>query len=114
MSTAPVTFAIVDSGTRTTYPGGMLKDAAKDDKPRYTLIDLPFLTRLAMHMTRGAKKYQPNNWRRGCTQDELDGFKDSAFRHLVAWLNGETDEDHGAAVCANIMMAEGIKENVHG
>jgi hypothetical protein len=105
-------FGVIDGGARKTYAGGMLKEVT--DKPRYTLIDRPFLRRLAEHMTKGARKYGPDNWRLGSSQDELDGFRDSAWRHLMAWLDGETDEDHGAAVVANIMMAEGIKENIRG
>lgn len=105
-----MTFEVKDSGARITHISGMLKEAA--DKPRFTLIPLDFLTRLADHMTKGAKKYGPNNWRLGCTETELEGFYDSAYRHLVAWLNGETDEDHAAAICANVFMAEGVKENI--
>lgn len=107
-------FDVADSGERIVHLSGMLKDASSEDKPRFTLLDLPFLTRFATHMTKGAKKYGPNNWRLGTEQAALDGFKDSAYRHLVAWLEGQGDEDHAAAVCANIMMAEGIKENVLG
>lgn len=103
---------VIDSGGRYEHASGMLKDTSSADKPDFTLLDLPFLTRLADHMTKGAKKYGRNNWRKGNTNAELEGFEQSAFRHLVQWLNGEKDEDHAAAVVANIMMHEGILPKV--
>lgn len=105
-----VEFGLVDIGApRKTGPGGMLKEDA--GKPWFTLIDIPFLRRLAIHMTKGAQKYGPDNWRLATSLEEQRGFQDSAWRHLLAWIEGQDDEDHAAAVVANIMMAEGTKEN---
>lgn len=101
-----------DSGLRRTGAGGMLKDA--EDKADPTLIDRPFLWRIARHMTLGAMKYERDNWRKACTQEELDGFRASAFRHLLQWLDGMGDEDHAAAVVANLMMAEDLRGRLEG
>lgn len=103
-------FGMADSGARQTGPGGMLKEQAR--KPKPTLIPAWFLWRLAEHMTKGASKYERDNWKKGCTQQELDGFRDSAFRHFLQWLDGESDEDHMAAVCFNMWASEHVKENL--
>lgn len=106
----PGGFTVKDSGRRATGPGGMLKEAVR--KPCPTLIPTFFLWRLAEHMTKGAEKYDRNNWKKACSVAELEGFQDSAFRHLLQWLNGEADEDHAAAIVANIFMAEWTKEHL--
>ena len=103
-------YEVHDSGEHVTGTGGMLKDASSNSKPRFTLIDLRFLTRFAQHMTKGAAKYSPNNWRKA-DPSEREGFQDSAYRHLVQWLAGMEDEDHAAAICANVMMFEATKGN---
>lgn len=50
------------------------------------------------------------NWEKASTQDEIDRFKESAFRHFMQWFFGENDEDHAAAVFFNITGAEYTKE----
>ncbi len=101
-------YIVKDSGARESYPSGMVRDT-QEDKPKYTLIPLPFLTRLAMLYTRGAKKYGERNWEKADSIEELERFKASAFRHLIQWLNLETDEDHAAAVTFNLAAAEAVK-----
>lgn len=102
-------YEVLDSGARKQGPGGMMKEAT--DKPWPTTIDTGFLWRLASHMTKGAKKYSRDNWRNAASVEELDGFRDSAFRHLLQWLQGDLDEDHAMALVANVMMYEATKEN---
>lgn len=102
-----------DSGEREEYKSGMVRDTQKG-KPDYTLIDPPFLKRWAALMTRGAEKYGRDNWRKADSQDELDRFKASAFRHLMQWLEGDTEEDHAAAVCFNLAAAEHVKSRLYG
>lgn len=111
-------FETKDSGKRVEFSTGMQRDT-NETKPRFDLItplDLPFkeqmLTRWANLMQRGAKKYKARNWEKASTQEELDRFKDSAFRHLMQWLCGETDEDHAAAVFFNISGAEMVKSKM--
>lgn len=48
----------------------------------------------------GAKKYSPNNWRKGMN---LHCFIDSALRHYMKALRGDTDEPHKRAAGWNIM-----------
>lgn len=104
-------FVVKDSGVREEYESGMRRDT-QEGKPDYTLIHIPFLTRLAVHLGKGAIKYGENNWQLANSQAELRRFQKSAFRHLVQWLMGENDEDHMAAVCFNLMAAEYVKERI--
>lgn len=104
-------FMTKDSGKREEFATGMVRDT-QDDKPRYDLLDRPFLKRWAELMARGAKKYGENNWKKAATEAELTRFRSSATRHLFQWLEGDTTEDHGAAVAFNIAGAEMVKEKL--
>jgi hypothetical protein len=104
-----------DSGERKVYDSGMQRDT-DEGKPRFDLLyadEMPFqeqmLTRFAHLMRRGAEKYGAKNWLKGDGPDELERAKGSSIRHHFKWLMGETDEDHAAAVMANIMFAEYFK-----
>lgn len=55
-------------------------------------------------------KYQRDNWKKANSEAEWLGFRDSAFRHFIQWLDEETDEDHAAAIMFNVMAAEHVKE----
>jgi hypothetical protein len=94
-----------DSGERQTFATGMQRDI-QTNKPRYDLVDWPMIKRWAELMQRGALKYGEHNWKKACTQEELDRFRASALRHMIQWFNNEQDEDHGAAVLFNISGAE--------
>lgn len=72
-------------------------------KPQIGLISSIFLLGLARVLTFGAKKYSPNNWRKGMAYSRLF---DALQRHLWAWWSGEdidseTGESHldNAACC---------------
>jgi hypothetical protein len=104
----PNGFVVKDSGQRQHYPSGMVRDT-QEGKPDYTLLPIEFLTRWATHMTLGAVKYGRDNWRHANSEEELIRFRSSAFRHMIQWLNGETDEDHAAAVAYNVAAAEYVK-----
>lgn len=104
-------FIVKDSGKREEYPSGMRRDT-QEGKPNYTLLPREFLRRWAIHLTKGAEKYGRENWRLANSQEELDRFKDSAFRHFMQWLDGDTDEDHGSAVAFNVAAAEHVKEKL--
>lgn len=97
-----------DSGKRESFESGMVRDT-QEGKPRYDLLDRPFLHRWADLMARGAEKYGADNWRKATTEGELRRFEASAYRHFMAWLDGERDEDHAAAVAFNIAAAEYVK-----
>jgi len=94
-------YSTKDSGARVAFDSGMVRDT-DEGKPRYDLIPLYPLRRLAELYARGAKKYGEYNWQRANSDEELARFKASAFRHLVQWLDGDTDEDHGIAVAWNV------------
>lgn len=101
-------FVVKDSGVREEYESGMRRDT-QEGKPDYTLIHIPFLTRLAEHLGKGATKYGENNWQLANSPKELRRFRKSATRHLIQWLSGDQDEDHAAAVVFNLMAAEYVK-----
>jgi hypothetical protein len=107
-------FITKDSGQRQEYATGMCRDI-QQGKTRYDLV-IPYFSnyvnmfkRWADLMTRGAEKYGERNWELACTQEEFERFRASAFRHFVQWFDGETDEDHAAAVYFNIQAAEYVK-----
>ena len=101
-------FQTKDSGKRVDFPSGMRRDTT-EGKPRYDLIPLPMLKRLAELYARGAEKYGDSNWQLANSEEELQRFKASAFRHFVQWQMGETDEDHGIGAVWNIFAYETIK-----
>lgn len=91
---------------RLQFDGGMVRDSA-EDKINYLLTrDGPMYERWAAHLTEGAKKYSPRNWMKASGYEEYDRFRESAIRHFEAWLRGDDDEDHAAAVIFNINGAE--------
>lgn len=104
-------FSTVDTGNKQTFSTGMQRNVAAD-KPRYDLIWLPGLKRIAELYARGGKIYGDRNWEKASTQEELDRFKESAFRHFIQWMNNESDEDHMAAVAFNLFGAEHVKEKL--
>ena len=104
-----------DSGKRQKFSTGMQREV-QEDKPRFDLIlpsYIPYkeqlLTRWANLMNRGAQKYDDRNWEKAETEEELNRFKASAFRHFMQWFKGESDEDHAAATLFNIQGAEYVK-----
>lgn len=104
-----------DSGKREEYITGMRRDT-QEGKPDFYLClpkDVPYeeqlLTRFAELMQRGKAKYGNRNWECSRTDEELERFKSSAFRHFMQWINNETDEDHASAVLFNIMAVERLK-----
>lgn len=104
-------YAVKDSGNHETYASGMRREP-EGDKPRFDLLwpeGVPFeeqyLTRIAMHMARGAQKYAPRNWERGWSPEAYERARSSAHRHFEQWFNGLNDgEDHAAATFFNMMQ----------
>lgn len=108
-----------DSGVRHDYASGMVRDT-QAGKPRFDLLfpdgqpyDEQFLTRVAALLERGAVKYGERNWEKADSQSELDRFKSSGLRHFMQWYTGETDEDHAAACCFNLLAAEFVKWKIN-
>jgi len=104
-----------DSGVRASFVTGMQRDTSSG-KARFDLVvpsGVPYseqlLTRFAELMARGAVKYNERNWEKAQTVEEMNRFKESAFRHFMQWYCGEEDEDHAVAVLFNIMGFETTK-----
>lgn len=57
---------------------------------------------VSIHFEEGAKKYGENNWQKGIP---VRCYIDSAVRHYLKLLRGDTDEPHDRAFCWNIICA---------
>lgn len=86
---------------------GGFKREDKSHKLDFTLIPIPVLKRLAKHYTEGAKAHGKNNWMKS---KDLETFKQSAYRHFIAWQNGELDESHDMACVWNIFCYEYLRK----
>lgn len=107
-----------DSGERAEFSSGMQRDTDKG-KARFDLLmplNVPYgeqlLTRFADLMTRGAEKYDPRNWEKANSVEEMERMKSSAFRHFMQWMAGEADEDHAAATLFNLLAYETTRYKV--
>ncbi len=80
------------------HKDGFLRED-KSEKVDYTLIPTNVWTALAKHYTEGAKKHGIDNWKKST---DMQTFKQSAFRHLIAILEDKTDEDHYSDCVWNI------------
>ncbi len=105
-------FTTKDSGARQVFSTGMNRDI-QDNKPRYDLIYSPMVKRWSELMARGAVKYGERNWEKAETEEELGRFIASAMRHMFQWFDGDTDEDHAAAVFFNISGAEMVRSKLN-
>jgi hypothetical protein len=108
-----MSFITKDSGKREEYASGMKRDVQDDKVDFDRVFDGPMLERWAGLLTRGAKKYndeegQPN-WMKANGYPEMERARKSAARHFTQWRNGDTDEDHAAAVIFNLNLYEYIK-----
>ena len=54
----------------------------------------------SIHFEEGAKKYGENNWQKGIP---TNCYVDSAVRHYLKWLRGDTDEPHDRAFVWNLL-----------
>jgi len=69
--------------------GGMKTD---NDKLRWDLLPFDVIEEIVDIMTYGAKKYEPNNWKKV----EMWRYKAALLRHIVAWWLGEDlDKESG-------------------
>ena len=101
-----MTYETKDSGERVLFESGFTRDNA-DAKPRYDLIPLELLQRLAELYTRGAEKYGESNWKLATGEKEIHRFKECAWRHFVKWQAGlEDGEDHSTATIWNVIAYE--------
>lgn len=105
MTTDNKQYKTKDSGKRVKFKSGFNRDV-NEGKPRYDLIPHQMTTRLAELYARGAEKYGDCNWQLAETDPEIKRFKESAYRHFIAWFRGDEDEDHAAAAQFNINAYE--------
>ena len=97
---------IKDSGTRRQFDTGAVRDMA-EGKGRCDLLPACAILRVARHFEAGAVKYDDRNWERGIP---VGSFVDSAIRHLMKYLDGQTDEDHLCAAGWNVLCAMWTEE----
>lgn len=97
---------IKDSGTRRQFDSGAVRDM-QEGKGRCDLLPAVAILRIARHFEAGAKKYDDRNWEKGIP---VGSFVDSAIRHLMKYLDGQTDEDHLCAAGWNILCAMWTEE----
>ena len=94
---------IKDSGIKSSdgmaaFASGAVRDK-KTGKGRCDLLPACVLLRLAKHYERGAERYGEYNWQQGIP---CHSFVDSAMRHLLKYMDGQTDEDHLIAAIWNL------------
>ena len=97
---------IKDSGNRRIFESGAERDI-QEGKGRCDLLPACAILRLAKHYEAGAKKYSERNWEKGIP---IHSFIDSAIRHILRYLEGQTDEDHLCAAAWNLLGAMWTEE----
>ena len=90
---------INDSGTRTRFDTGAVRDVHSEEKGRFDLLPMCVLMRLARHYAEGCAKYGDRNWEKGIP---CHSYADSALRHICKYMDGWTDEDHLIAAIWNL------------
>lgn len=99
-------------GEAVTLPSGMNR-APEEGKTDYLLPrDGPMFKRWAEHLTRAVPVRGRRNWMNAQGDEDLERFKRAAARHFEQWLDGETDEDHVAAVFFNMNGAEYVRDRL--
>ena len=98
---------------------GFTTGAVRDTggKGRMDLLPMCALLRMSRHMENsiapdpntGVPHYPERNWERGLP---MHSMIDSALRHLVKYVDGQTDEDHLCAAATNLMMAMWTEEKM--
>jgi len=88
-----------DSGERREFDSGAVRDA-EVGKGRFDLLPMEALWELSKVFQAGAKKYAPNNWKKGIP---LSVFLDSGMRHMTKFVAGWEDEPHLAMCVWNFL-----------
>lgn len=90
---------IKDSGDRTQFETGAVRDMAKG-KGRMDLLPWIALMRVSKHYENGAAKYGEHQWEAGIPSKS---YLSSALRHLAKYADGWHDEDHLSAAAFNVL-----------
>jgi hypothetical protein len=92
-----MSYVTKDSGQRQEFSTGSRRDT-QEGKPRFDLVPVIPLKRLADLYARGAAKYGDHNWQKG---QPISRYYGSLLRHVYAWAAGDDDEDHLIAASWN-------------
>lgn len=78
------------------------------EKPRYDLIPLSALRRLAERFGYGAKKHGDHNYKQGFNDKEfIRDRQNHMLEHVLNYISGDRTTDHlGAVMCNAAMLAE--------
>lgn len=90
-------YQTLDSGQREEFSSGARRDT-QQNKPRFELIPVAPLKRLAALYERGAKKYGLGNFQKGIPFMRVMA---SLLRHAYQFLEGDETEDHLSACAWN-------------
>lgn len=93
-------YEVKDTGKRDEFDTGAVRDQ-RIGKGRYDLLAPEFLSRVAVVLEAGARKYGERNWEKGIP---LSRTFDSLVRHLYQWLGACNDEDHLAHAACNLQF----------
>lgn len=91
-------FGLNDNGVHNKMKSGALRET-NEGKGRFDLMSPYALLRVARIHEKGSKKYSPRNWEKGM---RFSLFVDAAFRHIIKYMMGMTDEDHLAQAVWNL------------
>lgn len=105
-------FIVKDSGKREQFDSGMQRDTQQGKTLYHLVLKGPMFKRWAAQLTKGAQKYDENNWMKAQGAAELERFRASAMRHFIQWMDGDRDEDHAAALFFNINGVEYVRERM--
>lgn len=98
-----VSIAAFQKSGQVDYLYDTLKYGAMFGKPEDMFLEV------AKHFEDGAKKYGESNWQKGIP---VNCYIDSAVRHYLKFLRGDTDERHDRAFVWNILCCIWTVENM--
>ena len=85
----------------------------KDDngKPMVSLVESDFILGMAKVMTKGAEKYDIDNWQLGNSKEDIRRYQDALLRHALAYTSGEefdseTGLSHAYHAACNLMFLQ--------
>lgn len=84
----------------TNFETGAVRDTG--GKGRMDLLPMCALIRISKHMEDALTHYPERNWEKGLP---MHSMIDSAFRHLMKYMDGQHDEDHLCSAATNLLMA---------
>lgn len=96
------------SEEKMTFASGAQREV-KTGKGRFDLLPPFALHKLAIHYEKGGIEHGDRNWEDGIP---VHSFVDSAFRHIIQYMKGETFEPHLVAALWNIIGAVETEERI--